>query len=119
MSIASWLCNGLYKAWSSSWQLERESTRMRWVRDWRFDLQKIDLQKNMSYTAAEIQCPAGTIYKECANACGSSCGALQSSHVCSEQCVPGCTCLSGQVSILKFTIQFIFIKQMLGLFYYK
>jgi hypothetical protein len=46
---------------------------------------------------AEIECPEGTQFKECANACGSSCGAIQSDFVCEEQCVPGCTCPEGKV----------------------
>ena len=49
-------------------------------------------------SANEIECPEGTEFKECANACGSSCGALQSGFVCDEQCIPGCTCPDGNVS---------------------
>ncbi|XP_076806278.1 von Willebrand factor-like [Clavelina lepadiformis] len=56
-----------------------------------------DWRLKITECANEVECPDGTMFKECANACGSSCGALQSSFICDEQCVPGCTCPDGQV----------------------
>ena len=62
-------------------------------------------------TVGETMCEAGTTFRECANACGVSCGSLQTSELCSEQCVPGCTCPNNMVKIRvkkNYRLNFIF-----------
>ncbi|XP_030646283.1 von Willebrand factor [Chanos chanos] len=38
------------------------------------------------------QCPVGMQYRECAQACSTSCQSLNIQEICKEECVDGCTC---------------------------